>query len=195
MVLLGPDDPLPRLPRRIAVAGVSGAGKTTLAGRIGAALGIEPVEIDALFHGPGWTPRPEFRTDVEAFVAHHTWVTEWQYRSARPLLTARIDLLVWLDLPTAVVLRQVVARTVTRRLRREELWNGNVEGPLTDVFRDSEHILRWAWRTRHKYRGLGDRMSSERPALALVRLRSHAEADRWLGTLAAAATADDGAAD
>lgn len=54
---------------RIIVIGTSGAGKTTLAGRISARLGIDHIEIDALYHGPGWTPRPEFLADVRALAA------------------------------------------------------------------------------------------------------------------------------
>ncbi len=52
--LLGPTDPLPHRPRRIVVAGTSGSGKTTLARRVGPVLDVPHVEIDALFHGPGW---------------------------------------------------------------------------------------------------------------------------------------------
>ena len=39
-------------PQKILVAGTSGAGKTTLAGRIGRLLEIEHTELDSLFHGP-----------------------------------------------------------------------------------------------------------------------------------------------
>ncbi|MEK8226669.1 hypothetical protein NKG05_12095 [Oerskovia sp. M15] len=60
MHILGPQDDvaahLGRSPRRILVAGISGSGKTTLCRRIAARLEIAHTEIDALFHGPGWTP-------------------------------------------------------------------------------------------------------------------------------------------
>ncbi|MDQ1124432.1 hypothetical protein [Microbacterium trichothecenolyticum] len=90
-------------------------------------LGIPHTEIDALFHGPDWTPHPEFVADVRALVAQDAWVTEWQYAPARPLLAARADLLVWLDRPFATVtLPRVIARTLRRRLGRVPLWNGNI---------------------------------------------------------------------
>lgn len=126
---LGADDALPMQPRRILVAGVSGAGKTTLARRTGAALGITHTEIDGLFHGPGWTPRPEFLDDVRALVAAPTWVTEWQYDAARPLLADAADVLVWLDPPFPRTFGRLVRRTLRRRWHREVLWNGNVEAP------------------------------------------------------------------
>ncbi|WP_222193023.1 hypothetical protein [Modestobacter italicus] len=179
MPLLGPDDRLPRRPSRVLVAGTSGAGKTTLAARIAAVLDLPHVEIDALFHGPGWVPRPEFEDDVRRFTAAPTWVTEWQYGPVRPLLAERADLLVWLDLPRATVMRQVVVRTLRRRLRRELLWNGNVEPPLHTVLTDPEHIVRWAWRTHD---GAAERVRAlrrEHPDLAVVRLTTRRQVQRW----------------
>lgn len=181
------DDALPHRLRRIAVAGVSGVGKTTLARRISAVTDAPHVEIDALFHGPGWTPRPEFLEDVRALVDREAWVTEWQYADARPLLTARADLLVWLDLPfVTVALPRVIARTLRRRLGRESLWNGNVEPPLHTFFTDPEHIVRWSISTRRKYRERLPAVAAARPELPIVRLRSTREVQRWLsGPLAA----------
>ncbi|MFE5340575.1 AAA family ATPase [Isoptericola sp. NPDC056578] len=170
--------------RRILVAGTSGAGKTTLAGRASAVLGLPYTELDGLYHGTGWTPRPEFEDDVRAVVAQDAWVSEWQYTAVRPLLLERAELLVWLDPPVPVVLWQVGTRTVRRRLRRTELWHGNVEPPLRTVLRDRDHILRWAWRTRHKLRGLDERLAREAPHVRVVRLRSRRAVERWVRSLA-----------
>lgn len=179
--MLTADDPLPCRPHRIAVAGVSGSGKTTLARRISRILDVPHTEIDALFHGPNWTPRESFADDVRAVVAVEAWVTEWQYDIARPLLTRRADLIVWLDPPFwTVTLPRVVRRTVRRRRTREVLWNGNVEPPLRTFFTDREHIVRWAVSTRAKPRERVSAVAAERPDLTIVRLRSGREAERWL---------------
>jgi adenylate kinase family enzyme len=178
--LLAATDPLPARPHRVLVAGTSGAGKTTLAARVGDLLDIPHVEIDALFHGPGWTPRPSFRADVAAVVARPAWVTEYQYGEVRPLLAGAADLLVWLDLPRAQVMWQVTRRTLTRRLRREPLWNGNLEPPLWSFAVDHEHIVRWAWRTHRSTAARVADVLERRPDLPVVRLTSHAEARRWV---------------
>jgi adenylate kinase family enzyme len=177
--LLGPGDDLPARPRRVLVAGTSGAGKTTLAVAVGGALGLTHVEIDALFHGPGWVPRPSFVADVERLAAGEDWVTEWQYDAARPLLAARADLLLWLDLPRARVVRQVVGRTVVRRLRGGQLWNGNREAPLRTVLTDPEHVVRWAWTTHALTGPRVLALCAQRPELPVVRLRSRRDVDRW----------------
>lgn len=132
------------------------------------------------FHGPGWTPRETFAAEVEAFSAQPGWVTEWQYGSARALLAQRTDLLVWLDLPRATVMRQVAARTVRRRFRRQVLWNGNIEPPLWRIFKDREHIVRWAWTTHAKTARRVAALRQQRPELTIVRLRNWGKAQQWL---------------
>lgn len=184
--LLGCDDALPRPVARVLVAGTSGSGKTALARRVADVLQVPHTELDGLFHGPGWQPRPSFVHDVEHLSAAPAWVTEWQYDEVRPLLAARCDLVVWLDVSRWTVLRQVTARTVSRRLRRQTLWNGNREPPLWTALRDDDHVVRWAWSSHPGTARRVLRLLEEQPTLPVVRLRTHQEADRWLtGPLAA----------
>jgi adenylate kinase family enzyme len=172
---------------RVTVNGTSGSGKTTLATRIGQVLDLPHTETDALFHGPGWTPRPDFLDQVRELTSQPRWVCEYQYGPARPLIAARADLVVWLDLPVPIVMWRVVRRTAVRRLLRQELWNGNREGPLRAFFTDREHIVRYAWASRHKAEDRVRCLLASHPALPVVRLRSRREVERWLaGPLAAA---------
>ncbi|MDI9931992.1 AAA family ATPase [Rhodococcus sp. IEGM 1354] len=178
--MLGPNDAVSRRPSRIAVAGTSGSGKTTLSARIGSVLGIEHIEIDALFHGENWTPRATFEQDVDEFITRPAWVTEWQYSVVRDRLADRADLCLWLDLPRRTVMRQIVFRTLRRRVGRTVLWNGNIEPPLHRIFLDREHVVRWAWNTHSLTAERVRRLNVRRPDLTIVRFRSHAEAARWL---------------
>jgi adenylate kinase family enzyme len=180
MPLLGPRDPVPGCPRRVLVAGTSGSGKTTLAARVGALLHLPHVEIDALFHGPDWEPRPAFESDVRGFVAEPAWVTEWQYSQVRELLADRAELLVWLDLGRWRVMRQVVGRTLRRRLGRQVLWNGNIEPPLWTIVTDPEHIVRWAWSTHSTTGRRVQDLRRRRPDLLVVRLRSRSAVEAWV---------------
>jgi adenylate kinase family enzyme len=190
MGLLGPADPLPPSIRRILVAGPSGSGKTSLCRAISAQVGVPTVEIDSLYHGPQWTVLPTFESEVERFTSGPEWVIEYQYRTVKPILVERAELLVWLHHPRWTVLRRVVSRTVTRRLRRQVLWNGNIEPPLRTFFTDQEHIVRWSWRTYRKF-------AIEIPALladpggehlSIVVLSGQRQVDSWLtGPFATAA--------
>lgn len=138
------------------------------------------MEIDGLFHGPGWSQRETFIDEVKAFSARTAWITEWQYDAVRPLLAERADLLVWLDLSRATVMRQVVRRTIHRRLRRQVLWNGNIEPSLWTIFTDPEHIVRWAWSTQHSTAHRIAALQADHPELVIVRLRDHRCVRRWV---------------
>jgi adenylate kinase family enzyme len=168
-------------PRRILIGAPAGAGKTTLAREIENRTGLPHTEIDALFHGPGWTVRPRFHAEVDAFTGRERWVTEWQYTTQLGLLlTSRADTLVWLDLPVHVHMVRLIRRTLHRRRHRVPLWNGNIEPPLRTILTDPEHIVRWGWKGRKKMRGRVADASSAHPHLRVVRLRSSREAMLWV---------------
>lgn len=179
-VLLSWQDPLPHQPRRVLVAGPSGSGKTTLAARLARIWGLPQVEMDALHHGPNWQPRESFEDDVRAFVVGPGWVTEWQYTARLgTLLIDHADLVVWLDHPRRLVMRQVVVRTIRRRLTREVLWNGNTEAPLRTILTDRDHIVRWAWRTHTRPAAKVRHLLAERPDIVVVQLRGVRQREAW----------------
>lgn len=132
-------------------------------------------------------PRPAFVPDVERFTAGPAWVTEWQYDRVRTPVADRADLMVWLDLPHWIVMRQVLGRTLRRWHGREELWNGNREPRLHRVVVDREHVVRWAWSSYSEIRAHVRTVAAARPELPVVRLRSPGEGDAWLGGPLAAA--------
>jgi adenylate kinase family enzyme len=167
--------------RRISVMGNSGSGKSTLARQLSAALGIPHLELDGVFHQPGWQPLPtgEFRARVAAFIAADAWVVDGNYRSALGGIVARrADTVIFLDLPRHLVMRQVIGRTLRRMATREELWNGNRERWSNLLRLDpQESIIRWAWT---QYSGYQEkfRAATADPELAhveFIRLTSRAE--------------------
>jgi len=176
--------------RRVSVVGVSGSGKTTLARAVAERLSAPLIELDELMHQPGWQPRPEddFKGEVERATAEPSWVVDGNYRQVviDGPVWQRADTVVWLDLPRLTTMRQLIARTVSRAVRREVLWNGNREPMSNFMSLDPERsIFVWAWIT---YDGLSRRYATAMtdPAwrhLNFIRLRSNAEARRWLDSL------------
>lgn len=137
-----------------SVVGNSGSGKSTLAKAIAARLGVPHVEMDALFHQPGWRelPAEEFRSVVAAAAAEPAWVIDGNYNAVREVIWERADTVVWLDLPRRVVMRQVTGRTLRRVVLRTELWNGNREPWSNMLSLDPQRsIVAWAWTNHVKY--------------------------------------------
>jgi adenylate kinase family enzyme len=178
------------LVKRVSIVGNAGSGKSRLAGRIAALLGVTHIELDAIHHLVNWEPidPDEFLVRVAAVTTTESWVIDGNYRTVvvDGPVWQRADTVVWLDLPRRTVMAQVIRRTLRRMIRREELWNGNRE-PLRNLYAWDPHksIIRWAWTQHAKYRErFGAAMTS--PALdhiEFVRLRSHDESTRWLASL------------
>jgi len=170
--------------------GTSGAGKSTLARELAKRLAVPYVELDAFMHQPGWTPRPdaEFMDEVEKATSWPGWVVDGNYMRfvIEGPVWRRADTVVWLDLPRRTVMRQLIARTVRRAVTREVLWNGNRE-PLTNFvsLNPEDSIILWAWTKHDEFvQRYLDAMADPRwREMTFVRLRSHAEARRWLESI------------
>ncbi len=120
------------------------------------------------------------------FTAGPTWITEWQYDAVRPLVRERADLMVFLLYSRSLVMRRVAHRTLSRRVRRTQLWNGNREAPLRTFLTDPEHVVRWAWRVHPQTLQRFEEVR-ERGDVVVVALRTPRELEAWLaGPLAAA---------
>ncbi len=137
------------------MVGSSGSGKSTLAKQLAARLTVPHVELDAIFHQPGWEPldKETFIGRVAAAAAADGWVIDGNYSAVRTLVWARADTVVWLDLPKRTVMRQIIWRTLGRVARRVELWNGNRER-WRNVFslNPEESVIAWSWQKHAEYR-------------------------------------------
>jgi adenylate kinase family enzyme len=171
------------LPRRIALAGSTSSGKTTLGRRLSAITGAPHIELDALFHGPNWTPTADFRERVEEATKGQAWITDGNYAATRDLTWGRADLIVWLDYDLPRILWRLTERTFRRWWKREELWNGNRE-TLRNHFMSKQSLYLWALQTHRRHRREYPRHFAEYANARVVRVRSPRQLERWLASVA-----------
>lgn len=170
--------------------GTTGAGKTVLARQLASLLQLPHVEVDALFHGPDWTPAPPevFRERIGAAVAADGFVLDGNYGVVRDIVWPRLDTLVWLDYRRALIMARVLRRTLRRIVTREELWNGNRER-WRSAFLSRDSILLWAWRSHARKQVEYPRYIRQYGVPNVIRLRSPAETEAWLASLYASTPA------
>jgi adenylate kinase family enzyme len=172
------------------LVGSPGSGKTTVGRTLASSLGVPFVELDSIFHQPGWQElsREDFRERVGGVVAEPEWVVDGNYSVVRDLVWDRADSVVWLDLPRRLVMRRIILRTVRRAVTRERLWNGNRE-PLSNFYRldPNENIIRFAWVRHAAYVQRYESAMSDAAYdhLRFVRLRTTAEIDAFLAAIPA----------
>ncbi len=177
------------LRQRIVIVGTTGSGKTTLARRAAAIIGGRHIELDSLYHDPGWVPADPavFRERVRAAIAgQERWATCGGYRSYVQDITWPIaDQIVWIDLPFPVTFSRMLRRTFGRVARNEELWNGNRES-LRNTLASRDSLILFAIQHRNKYRQTYS-AALRAPAVARVpsvRLRRSRDVTAWLDDLA-----------
>jgi len=110
---------LPSTLRRIAILGGGGAGKSTLARRLGGTLGLPVIHLDRLAYGPGWTRRTPaaLGADLAAALPAEGWVVEGSYAEASAITLPQADLVIWLDQPAWRRLFRAWRKTVVHRGR------------------------------------------------------------------------------
>jgi adenylate kinase family enzyme len=163
--------------RRVAIIGPSGAGKSTLAVRLGQALDVPVVHLDALFWQPGWVEpdREIFAARVREATAGEAWVVDGNYISRQKDVLTAADTVVWLDFPRRVCLWRVVRRWLQHR--------GNTRpdmGPDCPEKIDFE-FLHWIWTFPRQYRPMiVENVSALRADQRLIVLRRPGEVERFL---------------
>ena len=162
--------------------GISGNGKTTVSRALAQRLDAPYVELDAIYHQPGWQQlsRDEFRARVDEVTQGETWVVDGSYVDfVGDIVLGRADTAVWLDQPLPLVLWRLSRRAVRDIRSGRELFNGNRQ-TWRYAFFHREGLVPYAASSHRRRRRVWPGLFAGFPNLELVRLRSPDEVERWL---------------
>ena len=137
--------------------------------------------MDTLALGPGWRTPPTLVQDVDDIVRGPRWVFDsWGYQPVRDAMWARADTVVWLDYPARVVLPRLARRSLSRTLRRTEVF-GNRE--TWRGWLRADHPFWHAVTTLRQRRAYLDARTEASPQLTTIRLTDPDGLEQWLVTI------------
>lgn len=166
---------------KILIIGSCGAGKSTLARRLGERLGLRVIHLDRHYWHPGWQPTPKeaWREVVRGLMQGDRWIMDGNYGGTFDIRFPEADTIIDLDYSTP----RCLGRAVKRRL----LYPFNGRPDMSDgcperLFElDFYHYILF-FRKRHRpriekaYQGYGD-------GKAIHQFRNPSELERWLAAL------------
>jgi len=155
--------------KRVLVIGPGGAGKSTLAKRLGELLNLEVLHLDKLYWQSGWIemPKPEWRKTVEELLRRDAWIMDGNYSGTLDIRFEACDTVIFLDMARALCLWRVLKRAIMYRNRsRPDMAEGCHE-------RLTWEFVLWIW----------NYSSRTRPKIVRM-LESHLEGKKivWLRT-------------
>jgi adenylate kinase family enzyme len=163
--------------RRIVIIGPLGAGKSTLALKLGSLLGITVHHLDWLYWGDTWTPRPraEWEALLGRIVAGESWIIDGNFTSSLPQRLAAADTIIYLDTPPLTSTFRATKRRILHRWRRAPGMPGGSR-PMFNL-----QLFRWIWEfpSRHRPRLLGQ-LGQPPVADKTIILRSRRDVKRFL---------------
>ena len=101
--------------KRVMIFGGAGAGKSTLARKVGEAAGLPVIHIDHIHWKSGWIKRDH--DEVSAIIGEkikaEEWIFDGRFSFASADRLARVDTVIYLDIPTWLRVFRVIKRTFT----------------------------------------------------------------------------------
>jgi adenylate kinase family enzyme len=112
-------------PKKIAILGVTGSGKSTFSRKLAEKTKLPLFHMDALFWKAGWTETPEIEYlegQQKILLNNNAWIIEGWINNALSERVRQADLILYLDYPGWIAASRYVLRAIMhRKVARPEL--------------------------------------------------------------------------
>ena len=134
---------------RVIIIGCGGAGKSTLARKLGEKTGLPVVHLDQIWWAPGhWQhiEKPEFDEKLAAELEKSQWIMDGNFNRTIPQRLAKCDTVIYLDYNRIMCLWGVIRRVIKSYGKtRPDMDEGCPE-------RFDWEFLKWVWKFNSKNR-------------------------------------------
>ena len=164
---------------RIIIIGCGGAGKSTLARKLGEVLDLPVVHLDKLFWKPGWveTSREEFDALLAQELAKDKWIMDGNFNRTMPERMKRCDTIIYLDFSRLAGLMGVLKRVITTYGKvRPDMGEGCPE-------RIDLEFLKWVWNFNKNKRESYYKMLNEAENVETIVLKNRRAVKLFLKSL------------
>ena len=165
--------------KKVLVIGPGGAGKSTLARRLGELLEIDVKHLDRFYWRAGWQEpaKDEWLNTVKELTSAPSWILDGNYGGTLATRIEHCDTIIFLDLPRLVCVWRIVKRRLFNRNRsRPDMAEGCNE-------KLDWSFVQWVWNYARDSRPQVVRLLAEHAATKqIVWLRSRAEVEEFLST-------------
>jgi len=146
--------PVNKRPRKIAIIGCAGSGKTTLAFKLQEKTGLPLYHLDQYYWLPNWgRVGPEkFELAHNALCDKDSWIIEGSYVRFFAYRAAKADLIIFMDVPRYLCMWYVLERSF---VHWREVIPGNPAGCEQRILSPKFFgFLKWVFTFNKRYRGM-----------------------------------------
>ena len=166
--------------KRIMLIGSGGAGKSTLARKLGAILNLPVHHLDRLYWQPDWVAisKEEWQKIQTDLCAEEEWIIDGNYGGTMDIRLAASDTVVFLDLP-----RWLCAY---RALKRATVYSGKSRPDMAEGCEEriDFEFYRWIWSYPSTRRpGILRKLEAVKDSKRVIVLETRNETDSFLQSL------------
>ena len=164
---------------RILIIGCGGAGKSTLARKMGEKTGIPVIHLDQLWWKPGWveSDREEFERILQQELEKTRWIMDGNFDRTIPHRASYCDTVIYLDFSRVACLLGVLKRVLTNY--------GKVRADMPEGCPEKWDLdfLKWIWNYNKNKREKNYRLLNELEGVETIVLKNRRMVRKFLETL------------